>query len=145
MENGLNFEKPLRLQAGKRVARAGWNGAGMFVHSSCITISLLQALQKNIGEKETLYLIAHIGFKTAQEDVATWVFWKRFSLKINTRLMSRRGEPVKHTCPDIDRLIKTVTEIVAGMNFCKEEDTMEDTLSLMSDWKRESLGIGSLN
>jgi hypothetical protein len=51
------------------------------------------------------------------------------------RLMSRRGEPVKHTCPDIDRLIKTVTEIVAGMNFCKEEDTMEDTLSLMSDWK----------
>jgi hypothetical protein len=58
--------------------------------------------------------------------------------------MSRRGEPVKHTCPDIDRLIKTVTEIVAGMNFCKEEDTMEDTLSLMSDWKAEleSLGIG---
>jgi hypothetical protein len=57
--------------------------------------------------------------------------------------MSRRGEPVKHTCPDIDRLIKTVTEI-AGMNFCKEEDTMEDTLSLMSDWKAEleSLGIG---
>jgi hypothetical protein len=43
---------------------------------------------------------------------------------------------VKHTCPDIDRLIKTVTEIVAGMNF-KEEDTMEDTLSLMSDWKAE--------
>jgi hypothetical protein len=37
-----------------------------------------------------------------------------------------------------------VTEIVAGMNFCKEEDTMEDTLSLMSDWKAEleSLGIG---
>jgi hypothetical protein len=30
------------------------------------------------------------------------------------------------------------------MNFCKEEDTMEDTLSLMSDWKAEleSLGIG---
>jgi hypothetical protein len=54
--------------------------------------------------------------------------------------MSRRGEPVKHTCPDIDRLIKTVTEIV--LNFCKEED-MEDTLSLMSDWKAlESLGIG---
>jgi hypothetical protein len=49
--------------------------------------------------------------------------------------MSRRGEPVKHTCPDIDRLIKTVTEIVAGMNF--KEDTMEDTLSLMSDWKTE--------
>jgi hypothetical protein len=35
---------------------------------------------------------------------------------------------VKHTCPDIDRLIKTVTEIVAGMNFCKEEDTMEALL-----------------
>jgi hypothetical protein len=29
-------------------------------------------------------------------------------------------------------LIKTVTEIAFGMNFCKEEDTMEDTISLMS-------------
>jgi hypothetical protein len=37
-----------------------------------------------------------------------------------------------------------VTEIVAAMDFCKEEDTMEDTLSLMSDWKSEleNLGIG---
>jgi hypothetical protein len=29
MENGLNFEKPLRLLRQARV-RAGWNGAGMF-------------------------------------------------------------------------------------------------------------------
>jgi hypothetical protein len=47
-------------------------------------------------------------------------------------------------CPDIDRLIKTVTEIVAGMNFCKEEDT-KDTLSLMSDWKAELESLGMVN
>jgi hypothetical protein len=46
-----------------------------------------------------------------------------------------------NTCPDIDRLIKTVTEIVAAMDFCKEEDTME-TLSLMSDWKSELENLG---
>jgi hypothetical protein len=28
------------------------------------------------------------------------------------------------------------------MNFCKEEDTMEDTLSLMSDWKAELESLG---
>jgi hypothetical protein len=29
---------------------------------------------------------------------------------------------------DIDRLIKTVTEWSFGMNFCKEEDTMENAI-----------------
>jgi hypothetical protein len=57
--------------------------------------------------------------------------------------MSRRGEPVKHTCPDIDRLIKTVTEIVAGMNSVKKKIPWNTMPSLMSDWKElESLGIG---
>jgi hypothetical protein len=33
MENGLNFEKAIEAaKAGKRVARAGWNGAGMFAY-----------------------------------------------------------------------------------------------------------------
>jgi hypothetical protein len=31
MENGLNF-KAIEAKAGKRVARAGWNGAGMFAY-----------------------------------------------------------------------------------------------------------------
>jgi hypothetical protein len=58
--------------------------------------------------------------------------------------MSRRGEPVKHTCPDIDRLDQNSDRDSRWYEFCKEEDTMEDTLSLMSDWKAEleSLGIG---
>jgi hypothetical protein len=33
MENGLNFGKAIEAaKAGKRVARAGWNGAGMFAY-----------------------------------------------------------------------------------------------------------------
>jgi hypothetical protein len=56
--------------------------------------------------------------------------------------MSRRGEPVKHTCPDIDRLIKTVTEIVAGMNFCKEEDGRHAIFNVRLKAELESLGIG---
>jgi hypothetical protein len=61
MENGLNFGKAIEAaKAGKRVARAGWNGAGMFAYSSCITISLLlQALQKNRRRK--LCTLSHIG------------------------------------------------------------------------------------
>jgi hypothetical protein len=61
MENGLNFEKPLRLlRQAKEQERRMERSRNVRIHS-CITISLLQALQKNIGEKETLYLIAHIG------------------------------------------------------------------------------------
>jgi hypothetical protein len=32
MENGLNFGKAIEAATGKRVARAGWNGAGMFAY-----------------------------------------------------------------------------------------------------------------
>jgi deoxycytidylate deaminase len=62
MENGLNFEKPLRLL---RQAKEWQEQDGTEQECSHTVpaqhILLLQALQKNIGEKETLYLIAHIG------------------------------------------------------------------------------------
>jgi hypothetical protein len=72
MENGLNFGKAIEAaKAGKRVARAGWNGAGMFAYIvPASQYPAITGVAKDIGEKETLYLIAHI--KTAQEDVATW-------------------------------------------------------------------------
>jgi hypothetical protein len=70
MENGLNFEKPLRLQGR---ARAGWNGAGMFAYSSCITISCYYRRCKRIlGRRKLCTLSRILGSKTAQEDVATW-------------------------------------------------------------------------
>jgi hypothetical protein len=84
MENGLNFGKAIEAaKAGKRVARAGWNGAGMFAYIVLHhNILLLQALQKNIGEKETLYLIAHIGLLNCSRRRSNLgSFWKRFSLK----------------------------------------------------------------
>jgi capsular polysaccharide biosynthesis protein len=59
MENGLNFEKPLRLLRQARV-RAGWNGAGMFAYIVPASQYPAIRLQKNIGEKETLSL-SHIG------------------------------------------------------------------------------------
>jgi hypothetical protein len=63
MENGLNFGKAIEAaKAGKRVARAGWNGAGMFAYIvPASQYPAITGVAKNIGEKETLYLIAHIG------------------------------------------------------------------------------------
>jgi hypothetical protein len=44
------------------VARAGWNGAGMFAYIvPASQYPAITGVTKNIGEKETLYLIAHIG------------------------------------------------------------------------------------
>jgi hypothetical protein len=74
MENGLNFGKAIEAaKAGKRVARAGWNGAGMFAHSSCITISCYYRRCKEYwGEGNFVPYRAYWALKTAQEDVATW-------------------------------------------------------------------------
>jgi hypothetical protein len=41
-----------------------------------------------------------------------------------------RRERTQNTCQaDIDRLIKTVTEIVAAMDFCKEREIPWKTIS----------------
>jgi hypothetical protein len=63
MENGLNFGKAIEAaKAGKRVARAGWNGAGMFAYIvPASQYPAITGVAKEYGEKETLYLIAHIG------------------------------------------------------------------------------------
>jgi hypothetical protein len=61
MEKGLNFGEVRAAKAGKMAEQDGTD-RDVRIHSFCINILLLQALQ-NIGEKETLYLIAHIGLK----------------------------------------------------------------------------------
>jgi hypothetical protein len=63
MENGLNFGKAIEAaKAGKRVARAGWNGAGMFAYIvPASQYPAITGVAKKYWEKETLYLIAHIG------------------------------------------------------------------------------------
>jgi hypothetical protein len=59
MENGLNFEKPLRLLRQAK-ERGGWNGAGMFAYIVPAS-QYATGVAKEYWEKETLYLIAHIG------------------------------------------------------------------------------------
>jgi hypothetical protein len=64
-------------------------------------------------------------------------------LKLN--IMARRNtEPVRHTCPDIDRLISTITQIVKEMDESGEEDDKDDLLSLIQNWSSDlrSIGVG---
>ena len=43
------------------------------------------------------------------------------------------NEPVKQTCPDINRLQKTIKEIINNFESFKQEDVSEDFLSSMQD------------
>jgi hypothetical protein len=75
MENGLNFGKAIEAaKAGKRVARAGWNGAGMFAY--IVPASQYPAItgvaKEYWGEGNFVPYRAYWALKTAQEDVATW-------------------------------------------------------------------------
>lgn len=59
--------------------------------------------------------------------------------------MSRRkGEPVKNTCPDIDRIISTIKDICKQMESCTDKDETNALLECISDWKfdLESIGVG---
>ena len=59
----------------------------------------------------------------------------------------RRGEPVKNTCPGIDRIISTITAICKQMESCNDEDEKDALLECISDWKSdlESIGVGKWN
>jgi hypothetical protein len=62
------------------VARAGWNGAGMFAY--IVPASQYPAITgaaKEYWEKETLYLIAHILLNCSRRRSNLGSFWKRFS------------------------------------------------------------------
>ena len=43
------------------------------------------------------------------------------------------NEPVKQTCPDINRIQKTINEIINNFENFKQEDVSEDFLSSMQD------------
>lgn len=43
------------------------------------------------------------------------------------------NEPVKQTCPDINRIQKTINEIINNFESFKQEDVSEDFLSSMQD------------
>jgi len=62
------------LKAGKKVARAGWNGIGMFVYLVPANSYPVQtgAAASHFGEGSLVPYRAYLALKTAQEDVATW-------------------------------------------------------------------------
>jgi hypothetical protein len=63
MENGLNFGKAIEAaKAGKRVARAGWNGAGMFAYIvPASQYPAITGVQKNIGRRKLCTLSRILG------------------------------------------------------------------------------------
>ena len=51
------------------------------------------------------------------------------------------NEPVKQTCPDINRLQKTIKEIINNLESFKQEDVSEDFLSSMqyASWELKDI------
>ena len=59
--------------------------------------------------------------------------------------MSRRNtEPVRHTCPDIDKIIQTITDITNQMSICDNDDNSDSLMELINEWKidLQTIGIG---
>ena len=73
MDNNLNFGQAIEAaKAGRRVARSGWNGAGMYAY--IVPAKQFPAVTE-IARKEFGDLVpyrAYWALKTAQNDVATW-------------------------------------------------------------------------
>ena len=72
----MNFGDALAaIKAGKRIARAGWNGRGMFlflVPGSTFTVNR-EPLLSIMGEGTQVQYHAHIDMKTAQGYVVPWL------------------------------------------------------------------------
>lgn len=59
-------------------------------------------------------------------------------------MAKRRGEPVGHTCSDINRVKDNIKSIINQMGSCSEDDSSEELIENIKDWKSdlESIGIG---
>ena len=71
----MNFGQAIEaMKAGKRVARAGWNGAGMFAYLVPAASYPAQtgAAKALFGENGMVPYREYMALKTAQGDVATW-------------------------------------------------------------------------
>lgn len=120
----MNFGEALRLlKDGKRVARSGWNGKGMFAYLVPAASYPVQtgAAKAYFGENAMVPYRAYLALKTADDDVATWapscsdvladdwteVAGKQSSEFKTTRVASEKevgiDEPVETGGHDIDR------------------------------------------
>lgn len=74
MRENLNFGQAIEAaKSGKKIARKGWNAAGMFAYIVPAASYPAQTgvAKEYFGEKLVPYR-AYWALKTAQEDVATW-------------------------------------------------------------------------
>jgi len=74
-ESGLNFGQATEAaKAGKKVARFGWNGQGMFAYIVPAASYPAQTgvAKSYFGEDAMVPYRAYWALKTAQNDIATW-------------------------------------------------------------------------
>ena len=62
----------------------------------------------------------------------------------NHKMARRKTEPVRNTCPNIDRIINTITSITKEMNNCDSNDSIEDLIAQINNWESDlnSIGVG---
>lgn len=75
MSENLNFGQAIEAaKSGKKVARKGWNGQGMFAYIVPAASYPAQTgvAKEHFGENSLVPYRAYWALKTAQEDVATW-------------------------------------------------------------------------
>ena len=71
----LNFGQAIEAaKQGKKIAREGWNGAGMFAYIVPATNfpAITQIAKEHFGENTLVPYRAYWALKTAQEDIAMW-------------------------------------------------------------------------
>lgn len=71
----LNFGQAIEAaKQGKRIARAGWNGQGMFAYivPAASYPAQIGVAKAHFGENSLVPYRAYWALKTAQEDIATW-------------------------------------------------------------------------
>lgn len=76
LSSGLTFGDALQaLKAGKRVARAGWNGKGMFVYyvRAAAYLAQSEAAKTYFGENAYVPYAPYLALKGVDERVSTWV------------------------------------------------------------------------
>ena len=70
---GLTFGEAVEaIKTGKRIARSGWNGSGMYAY---IVPAASYPAQTEVAKKEFVEFVpyrAYFALKTAKNDVATW-------------------------------------------------------------------------
>lgn len=76
LSSGLTFGDALQaLKAGKRVARVGWNGKGMFVYyvRAAAYLAQSEAAKTYFGENAYVPYAPYLALKGVDERVSTWV------------------------------------------------------------------------